>query len=160
LEFKLTLHLGLPGLLLQQVDLTRLLMKYPIVFKKILGTEQYKVSVPDLPGCECSAEGIDNGLALIASNIATHLSILAEYGEAIPHATNIENHQNNFSNVVWCIVDIDITPYLGKSHKINVTLPELLIKQIDDRVSKSMAYKTRSGFIASACLAQLNSKED
>ncbi len=45
------------------------------------------------------------------------------------------------------IVDIDITAYLGKSHKINVTLPELLIKQIDERVSKSSAYKTRSGLL-------------
>jgi len=49
------------------------------------------------------------------------------------------------------VIDIDILPYMGKSHKINVTLPELLIKQIDDRVSKSEKYKTRSGFIAIAC---------
>jgi len=30
-----------------------------------------------------------------------------------------------------------------------------LIKKIDDRVNKSEAYKTRSGFIAQACLAEL-----
>ena len=131
-------------------------MKYPIVLKKIIGTEHYKVSVPDLPGCECNAENVDVSLEKISESIATHLSILAEYGEPIPHATTIEHHLENYQNVIWGIIDIDITPYLGKSHKVNVTLPELLIKQIDDRVSKSSAYKTRSGFIASACMSELN----
>jgi predicted RNase H-like HicB family nuclease len=131
-------------------------VKYPIALKKIISVEQYKVNVPDLPGCDCNAETIDTALDLIVESIVAHLSILAEYGETIPHGTSIENHQGNYINVIWCIVDIDITPFLGKSHKINVTLPELLIKQIDDRVSKSSAYKTRSGFIATACMNELN----
>jgi len=134
-------------------------MKYPIVLKKIMGVDNYKVSVPDLPGCECNGENIDVSLSRINESIATHLSILAEYGEAIPHATTIEHHLDKYPSVIWGIIDIDITPYLGRSHKINVTLPELLIKQIDDRVSKSSAYKTRSGFIASACMSQLNQSE-
>lgn len=131
-------------------------MKYPIALKKIIGAEQYKASVPDLPGCESTGENIDISLSKMNEALAAHLAILAEYGEPIPHATTIEDHLANHTNVIWCIIDIDITPYLGKSHKINVTLPELLIKQIDDRVSKSSAYKTRSGFIASACMTELN----
>jgi hypothetical protein len=59
-------------------------------------------------------------------------------------------------NVIWAILDIDIIPYLGKSQKINVTLPELLIKKIDARVNKSADHKTRSGFIASVCLNELS----
>ncbi len=133
-------------------------MKYPIALKKIIGPEHYKVSVPDLPGCECTGDSIDHALAVITENIAAHLSILAEYSEPIPHATSIENHQENFVSVIWCIIDVDITPYLGKSHKINVTLPELLIKQIDDRVSKSSEHKTRSGFIASACMNEMEQR--
>jgi predicted RNase H-like HicB family nuclease len=131
-------------------------MKYPVAVKKIIGSEQYKVVVPDLPGCECSALSIDDGLIQIEKSIASHFSILAEYGETIPRALSIEHHQEKFTQTIWCLVNIDITPYLGKSHKINVTLPELLIKQIDDRVSKSEAYKTRSGFIASACIKELS----
>jgi predicted RNase H-like HicB family nuclease len=131
-------------------------MKYPVALKKIIGVEHYNVSVPDLPGCDCKGENVDVSLEKISECIETHLSILAEYGEAIPHATTIEHHLESYPSVIWGIIDIDITPYLGKSHKINVTLPELLIKQIDDRVSKSSAYKTRSGFIASACMSELN----
>jgi len=138
-------------------------MKYAIVFANTQNSEQYQVTVPDLPGCSVNVESIDLGLEKINQSIKSHLAILAEYGEKIPSALSVEKHRQQYaidnpythSQVFWAIVDIDISAYLGKSQKINVTLPELLIKQIDERVSKSPSYKTRSGFIACACLVEL-----
>lgn len=138
-------------------------MNYAIVFSNTPNSTQYNVSVPDLPGCSLHVDSIDQGLEKISQTIKSHLSILAEYGEKIPSALSIEklrkqyaiDNPHTYTQAFWAIVEIDITAYLGKSHKINVTLPELLIKQIDERVSKSEAYKTRSGFIASACLVEL-----
>ena len=138
-------------------------MKYAVVFFYDEKSASYQVSVPDLPGCAIIANTIDLGMDEVIKEIKSHLAILAEYGEKVPNAKSLENHRKNyilenphtFSNAFWAIVSIDITPYLGKSHKINVTLPELLIAQIDDKVSKSSDYKTRSGFIASACFAEL-----
>ena len=130
-------------------------MKYPVLLVKTNDNTQYEVTVPDLPGCQEKSPTIDLALQKITKSIAAHLTILAEYGEQIPHASSIEKFQRNGLQGIWAIIDLDITPYLGKSHKINVTLPELLIKQIDDRVSKSEEYKTRSGFIALACMKEL-----
>ena len=138
-------------------------MKYTIVFSPEKNGDDYQVLVPDLPGCSSNTSSIDLGLENISQSIKSHLAILAEYGESIPSAASIEKHRSRYtienphtySQLIWAVVAIDITAYLGRSHKINVTLPELLIKQIDDRVSKSSAYKTRSGFIASACLVEL-----
>ncbi len=130
-------------------------MKYPIALTQEADSKEYKVVVPDLPGCETHSISIDCAIEKISQTIKEHLAILTEYSEAIPNATAIANHQSKFTNAIWALVDIDITPYLGKSHKINVTLPELLIKQIDDRVNKSESYKTRSGFIAQACMVEL-----
>ena len=138
-------------------------MKYAVIFVSVKNDGVYQVSVPDLPGCGTSANTIDLGIEKISQSIKSHLAILAEYGEKIPSALSIDKHRQDYagdnphtySQAFWAIVDIDITAYLGKSHKINVTLPELLIKQIDESVSKSSAYKTRSGFIASACLVEL-----
>ena len=130
-------------------------MKYPVALAQKTSEPFYLITVPDLPGCQEKANSIDEALTRINLAIASHLSILAEYGEQIPNASSIEHHKINFLDVIWAIVEIDISPYLGKSHKINVTLPELLIKRIDDSVSQSPAYKTRSGFIASACLNEL-----
>ena len=134
-------------------------MQYPISFIYDEIKNEFVVTAPDLPGCSANCHSMENGFYEMKLAIEDHLSILAEYGEKIPSAQKIEIHQkklsNKFTDVIWAIIDIDITPYLGKSHKINVTLPELLIKQIDDRVSKSETHKTRSGFIATACLTLL-----
>lgn len=129
-------------------------MKYPFCFQK--NNQGYLVTVPDLTGCEITCKNISTGFDEVKQAIADHLKILAEYGEQIPQAKTIEAHQVTFPDCIWAMIDIDISPYLGKSHKINVTLPELLIKQIDDRVNKFEQYKTRSGFIASACINELN----
>jgi predicted RNase H-like HicB family nuclease len=144
-------------------------MKYPLLIEKNISQLGYDVTVPDLPGCKATANTIDEAFDNIQSIIKSHLTILSEYGESIPSATSIEKQRelwlnnridrqlitNEKTDVTWGLTELDITPYLGKSHKINVTLPELLISQIDSKVSKSLDYKTRSGFIASACLAQL-----
>lgn len=130
-------------------------MKYPILFSSLENENNYQVIVPDIPGCKINCSSMEAGFDEIKMAIEDHLTILAEYGEAIPNGKKIDVHQSNFKQGVWGIIDIDITPYLGRSHKINVTLPELLIKQIDDRVSKSQEHKTRSGFIAAACLSLL-----
>ncbi|GLX80346.1 CopG family transcriptional regulator [Thalassotalea insulae] len=133
-------------------------MKYPVKINRSKVSNGYELSIPDLPGCQVKGDSIESVMTNIHQIIADHLQILAEYGEVIPHATSIDHLVAEQPNAIWALVDFDITPYLGKSHKINVTLPELLIKQIDDRVSKSEQYKTRSGFIASACIAQLTNK--
>jgi len=138
-------------------------MKYAVIFMLKDKTTVYDVSVPDLPGCLVQAESVDEGLDKITKAMKAHLTILAEYGEKVPNAQSIDIHRKNYAlanpytyqQAFWAVINIDITPYLGKSHKINVTLPELLIAQIDDKVSKSVDYKTRSGFIASACMAEL-----
>ncbi len=145
-------------------------MKYPLIIEKLVDEIGYKVSVPDLPGCKDNVLTIDEAFSKSSEIIKSHLSILAEYGEMIPKGTSIEKHralwleknkiyagaEDQLAEIIWAVTDFDITPYLGKSHKINVTLPELLINQIDDRVSKSAEHKTRSGFIASACITELS----
>ncbi len=132
-------------------------MKYPVRISRRIIENDWLLMVPDLPGCQVIGQSIDVVYDGVNNVIADHLAILAEYGEAIPHASLLDKMiaENTETNITWAIVDFDIVPYLGKSHKINVTLPELLIKQIDDKVNKSEQYKTRSGFIASACVMQL-----
>jgi predicted RNase H-like HicB family nuclease len=138
-------------------------LNYAVVF--LYSENQYTISVPDLPGCSVISKSIDLGMEQVTSVIQSHLTILAEYGEKIPNAKSLERHRENFKldnphtfmQAFWAIINIDITPYLGKSHKINVTLPEILIAQIDNKVSKSTSYKTRSGFIAKACIRELES---
>lgn len=75
----------------------------------------------------------------------------------ISEATSIAHHMDNpdYAGWIWAVVDIDLTPYLGKSHKINVTLPDLLVKQIDDFVASHSGDKARSGFLSRVAMAEL-----
>ncbi|UUO22215.1 HicB family protein [Colwellia sp. M166] len=132
-------------------------MKYPVLVLRNNEEKNYLFSIVDLPGCKVKAITIDEGLLLLNEAMAAHLKILVEYGEQVPQAKTIEHHMlmSTAISPIWAVLDFDIVPYMGKSHKINVTLPELLIKQIDDRVAKSSDHKTRSGFIAMACIAEL-----
>jgi len=135
-------------------------LRFPIVLLFNPEKNDYKISVPDMPGCECRAKTMDIGLNEIISVIESHLSLLAEYSEDIPKASSFEMHisKMEYRGGVWAIVDIDISPFLGKSHKINVTLPELLIKKIDERVATDAEHKTRSGFLATAAINELKNR--
>lgn len=133
-----------------------------VVIAKLLndGTG-YEVFSPDLAGCQCKANSIDSGLVLMKQVIEEHLLLLMEYGEPFPHIKKIDEHVNKAiaTQGVMLLITIDDSSFLGKSHKINVTLPELLIKKIDNCVAKTPSYKTRSGFLAQAAINELQRKE-
>ncbi|QDP01317.1 type II toxin-antitoxin system HicB family antitoxin [Thalassotalea sp. PS06] len=132
-------------------------MRYPIVLIYQNQEQNYLIQVPDIPGCQCHSISMDKGLDEILFAIEDHLTLMAEYGQSVPTPQSFEAHvgKHEYRGGIWAIVDIDITPFLGKSHKINVTLPELLIKKIDSRVSSDPEYKTRSGFLAKAAINEL-----
>ncbi|MGL5665837.1 MAG: type II toxin-antitoxin system HicB family antitoxin, partial [Shewanella sp.] len=49
----------------------------------------------------------------------------------------------------WAVVDVDVNALMGKSEKINVTLPSRLIQRIDGFVAAhGEEYKSRSEFLA------------
>ncbi len=55
----------------------------------------------------------------------------------------------------WLLLDVDISAYQGKRHRINISLPEYLIKRIDSRVASNPIYKDRSHFLAIASQKEL-----
>ncbi len=79
-----------------------------------------------------------------------HIELLVEDGETVPEATTVENWLSNpeYTGAVWALVDVDITRLMGKAEKINVTLPSLLIRRIDQFVAAHPEYGSRSGFLS------------
>ncbi|MDX8001180.1 CopG family transcriptional regulator [Xenorhabdus sp. Reich] len=56
----------------------------------------------------------------------------------------------------WFVIDIDLSEFEGKQQRINVALPDTLIKRIDTRVKQNpMQYRDRSHFIAEAARHEL-----
>lgn len=115
------------------------------------------VVVPDLPGCFSSGDTHEQALQNIKDAIEMHLEALALDNQLPPARKCIDEHMQNheYFGFVWSMVEIDLAPYMGESSKINVTLPNLLTKQIDDFVKSNEAYKNRSQFLQEAARAQI-----
>ena len=132
-------------------------MLYPIAIRP--GDEQHAwgVEVPDIPGCFSAGENLDDAMAMAREAIEGHLEILAEDCARIPVATPVSAHVSNpeYEGCIWALVDIDITRYLGKAEKLNITLPGNLLNRIDEYVKHHPEQKSRSGFLASAALKVL-----
>lgn len=131
-------------------------MLFPIVIHQA-GESSYGVTVPDLPGCFSSGKTLDEAMASAHEAIEAHLELLAEAGADIPHAGTVQAYvaHPDYAGGVWALANVDITPYLGKAEKINVTLPGRLLRRIDDVVGHNPRFKSRSGFLAEGALLLL-----
>ena len=126
-------------------------MKFPVVIHH--DTESaYGVTVPDIPGCFSAGDTFQLALENAREAIDFHLAGLEEEGMDIPRPSDIDTYLANpdYEGGTWALVDVEITPYLGNTEKINVTLPSSLIRKIDAR------HKNRSKFLAEAALLALS----
>ncbi len=77
---------------------------------------------------------------------------MAEDGEDIHSASSIEQYRadNDYQGVIWSLVDINLSKYIGDAIKLNITLPKFLISKIDNTVKNDAWYASRSNFLAQA----------
>ncbi|MGR6871195.1 type II toxin-antitoxin system HicB family antitoxin [Pseudomonas sp. HK3] len=133
-------------------------MKYPIAIERGNNTEAYGVIFPDVDGCFSAGDDLDEAVKNAKEALEGFLELCAEDGDDLPKPSKLEDHQDNpeYQGFIWAFIEVDITPYLGKSQKINVTLPNLLLHKIDQVVAQNKKYKSRSDFLATAALDELH----
>ncbi|KPQ29096.1 MAG: hypothetical protein HLUCCX14_07420 [Marinobacter excellens HL-55] len=132
-------------------------MRFPVALHTDDG-KQFGVTVPDIPGCFSAGSSEDEALDNAREAIQGHLELLAEMGQEIPAAQTIALHRRNpdFDGAIWGFVEVDITPFLGKAEKINITVPSLVLRQIDRYVQEHPAEaRSRSAFLAEAALERM-----
>ena len=130
------------------------MMRYPIVIHKETDSD-YGVTVPDLPGCFSAGESIDDALSQTVEAIECHLEGLLIDNEPIPLPKAIEAYAANpdYAGGIWALVAVDLSKLSGKSKRINITLPERLLAQMDSYASTHG--QSRSGLIAEAAMTYL-----
>lgn len=119
----------------------------------------YGVVFPDLEGCFSAGDTLEGALASAKEAVGCYLEYLAERGKLPPQAGALSEWQkcSEYKGWAWIIVEVDVEPYMGKAAKINVTLPTLLTKKIDDIVDVDPTYKSRSHFLQVAANRELES---
>ena len=130
-------------------------MLYPVVVHKDQ-TSDYGVSVPDLPGCFSAGCTLDEALENVKEAIECHIEGMLLDGDSVPPAQGIEVHKSNreWMEGIWALVQIDLSKLSGKSKRINITIPERLLLQVDHYASRHG--ETRSGFLVQAALEYMS----
>lgn len=126
-------------------------MKYPVVIHKDEDSD-YGVTIPDLPGCFSAGSTMDEAFENAIEAAECHIEGLLIDAEKVPPPTTLENHANDpdLADGVWGVIEVDVSKLSGKTKRVNITLPERLLTQIDSYVSQ--VGETRSGFLVHAAL--------
>lgn len=131
-------------------------MNFPIAIHKDKDSD-YGVTIPDLPGCYSAGSTMEEALENAREAILTHVEGLLMDEEGVPQPTSIENFRKKkeYKQAVWAIVPVDLSELSGKAIRVNVTIPERILNQIDGFARKRG--ESRSGVLVSAAMEYISS---
>lgn len=134
-------------------------MYYPVVIHKDKDSD-YGVTVPDLPGCFTAANSIEEAIAAAKEAIETHIEGMLEDGDPVSIPKSIDVHRNNpdYAGGTWVILKIDLSRLSLKAKRVNITLPERILRTVDHYAGKR--HLTRSGLIAQAVTEYMAEHQD
>ena len=113
-------------------------MLVPVVIHKDRISD-YGVTVPALPGCFSAGESIDEALIHARQAIELHLEGMLEDGELLPEMLPVEAFQRRreYRGGIWFMVEINPSRLMSGARRVNITLPEHLLTQIDRAAADS-----------------------
>ena len=126
-------------------------MNYAIAIEHEKGTA-YGVEVPDLPGCFSAGDTLDAALENAREAAAFHIEGLLDAGLPVPRPAGIEAHagKREYAGRTWAVVPVDLAALSGKSKRLNISLPERVLRRIDAAAAR--AGESRSGYLARLAL--------
>ncbi len=131
-------------------------MFIPVVIHKDPGSD-FSVAVPDLPGCFSAGDTIEEAIAMVQEAIELHLEGMLADGEPLPNI-DLEDEarygHEDYEGGTWFLVNLDPSKLAGKAKRINVTIPEHLLEQIDEAAHREQT--TRSGFLTTAAMTRVS----
>ncbi|MBB5274515.1 putative RNase H-like HicB family nuclease [Rhizobium rosettiformans] len=113
----------------------------------------YGVSFPDFPGIATAGTSLDDARQMAEEALAFHVEGMVEDGEAIPEPSSLEQIMADPANMDAVAVLIPLKSQAKKSVRLNITLPEDVLREIDAYAEAHGL--TRSGFLAQAAKRQM-----
>jgi len=122
-------------------------MLYPVYVH--LGDEAHAhgVTIPDFPGCFSAADDWQDLPRMIQE--AVELWCEGQDVE-LPKPSSLDEllHHPDYTGGVWVVIDVDVSRLDTKPVRLNISLPQGLVGEIDAYAKAHGA--TRSGFLAQA----------
>lgn len=118
----------------------------PVVHEQ--AESDYGVSFPDFPGVVTAGTSLDDARAMAEEALAFHIEGLVADGEAISEPSSLQAVMSDPENLDGVAILVAVRTEAAKCVRVNVTLPEDVLEQID-RYAADHGF-TRSGFLARA----------
>lgn len=116
----------------------------------------FGISFPDFPGCVSGGASVEEALTRGADALTFHVAGLIEDGDALPpmrDLTRLRADPTFAADAEGAILTLVPVELPGKSVRVNISIDETLLDQID-RAARAGG-ETRSGFLASAARRRL-----
>ena len=127
-------------------------MLFPVYVHTGDDKHAHGAEVPDFPDCFSAADGWDE----LAGNIQEAVELYCEDEDmVVPSPTPLDKLMANpdYQGGIWMMVDIDTGKLKTKSVRLNVSLPEGLLRRIDDEARSR--HMSRSAFLAMSAQREL-----
>jgi predicted RNase H-like HicB family nuclease len=108
----------------------------------------YGVSFPDFPGLATAGRTLDEARDMAEEALAFHIAGIIEDGEAVPEPSSLDAVMSDPAAHDGVVTLISLKPAVKRAVRVNVTLPEDVLAEID-RYAENRGL-TRSGFLARA----------
>ncbi|MDO5530908.1 type II toxin-antitoxin system HicB family antitoxin [Sutterella sp.] len=109
----------------------------------------FGVIIPDLPGSFSQGSDLDDAVRNAQAAAELWLGAAFDAGQSTPKPSNFDDLREahpEWAGWIWAAVDIDLSRLSGKTERINVTLPQRVLRRLDALAKRSG--DTRSGYIA------------
>jgi len=111
------------------------------------GEEAFGVTFPDFPGLITAGTTLDDARCAAQEALARHVCNLADIGEAIPLPSTLDQVMSDPGNRDGVAVLMCIKTEQARAIRVNVTMPEDVLAQLDQ-------YAQANGFSRSRLLTQ------
>ncbi|PPJ47480.1 type II toxin-antitoxin system HicB family antitoxin [Rhizobium sp. KAs_5_22] len=118
----------------------------------------FGVSFPDFPGVVTAGTDLDDARRMAEEALVLHVEGMIEDGEAIPEPSSLEAIMSDPAHREAVAVLIPLRSAAKKAVRLNITLPEDVLREIDAYAEAHGL--TRSGFLAQAALRQTRGEEN
>lgn len=117
----------------------------------------YGVSLPDFPGCITAGSTIDEAKDMAHEALSLHIKGMLQDGEKIPEPSSLEDVMADPENADAIAFLVVTTPDLKpKSVRVNITVPENTLRQIDAMAKKRGM--SRSSFLVHAAQTSMHAE--
>lgn len=109
----------------------------------------FGVSFPDFPGCITAGKNIDEAKDMAQEALTLHIQGMLEDGEQLPAPSRLEEIMGDpdYANAIAYLV-VSVPDAKPRTVRVNVTVPEMTLKQIDAAAKKRGM--SRSSFLVHA----------